>query len=236
MPALKKPTMTEQQVEKIKCAAQKAIERPVKLSDSHEQQSRPVIPHILQNRIRAILKMTQFYRFAGLEQTTADGDLRIRRNNRSVGQDILGAVTVFNFYDAGFAPSTGPIGDFVAEFEANTGTEMTLTAPEAQILGPNVIGEFAQFHSFITSDLMTENPSISGEPSSTVLNDINDSPFKFNAGLIRYLDVMLCHGQLPSSVASQLRNSMNTQGGASPEALTDLLSVIFSSPAYSVAN
>ena len=183
-----------------------------------------------------ILKMTQFYRFAGLEQTTADGDLRIRRNNRSFGQDILGAATVFNFYDAGFAPSTGPIGDFVAEFEANTGAEMTLTAPEAQILGPNVIGEFAQFHSFITSDLMTENPSTSGEPSSTVLNDINDSPFKFNAGLIRYLDVMLCHGQLPSSVASQLRNSMNTQGGASPEALTDLLSVIFSSPAYSVAN
>ena len=183
-----------------------------------------------------ILKLTQLYRFAGLEQDTVDGNLRIERGRRSFGQNILGADTVFNFYDAGFAPSTGPIGDFSAEFEASTGEALELTAPEAQILSPNVIGEFARMHSLIRDDVSSQGTNASEIPKSKVLSDISESPFESDAELIRYFDVMLCHGQLPLSVTSQLRNSINAQGGASPEALTDLLSVIFASPAYSVAN
>jgi len=44
MPALDSRKLNEQQIEQTKCAAQKAIERPVKLSDATEQQSRPVMP------------------------------------------------------------------------------------------------------------------------------------------------------------------------------------------------
>jgi len=51
MSAAKTQISTEQQIRDIELAAYKAIQRPVKLSDSAKAQAGPVTPHILQARL-----------------------------------------------------------------------------------------------------------------------------------------------------------------------------------------
>ncbi|MFC5050433.1 DUF1800 family protein [Rubritalea spongiae] len=185
-----------------------------------------------------LLKLAQFYRFAGATSDYEDGIIRLTLSDRAYGQAVLSANSVFNFYDAGHAPSHGPIGDYVAAFEAaNPGLSIELTAPEAQILGQNAVGEFEQFYNipftgpnaYIKNDIsvLTQLPTI---------QLMHDGHFSFTKGLIRYIDVYLCHGQLPYSLAQSIENDLQGSADTWEEQVAQIVSVIFTSPAASVAN
>lgn len=177
-----------------------------------------------------ILKLTQFYRFANLQQSTLDGKLLLEPEWQAAGPKPLTAASVFNFYDAEHAPGDGPIGSYVAAFEANNaGLSVDLTSPEAQILGQNAIAEFEQIYNVILAD--QQGTSASTDP---ILGEVNDLSFSNDKWMIRYLDVMLCHGQMPISLVNDLQNRLDGNGGSSALGLTEILSVIYSSPAYSV--
>ena len=177
-----------------------------------------------------ILKMTQFYRFADPELNAFDGRFIIDADGQSAGPRPLTADTVFNFYDAEHAPSSGPIGNFVADFEAlNPGMTIDFTSPESQILGQNTITEFEQFYA-----LVLDNETGTDADTVPTLNRLDGFNYSSDQWLIRYLDVMLCHGQIPSSLVSSLRTNLNANGGSSAVGVTELLSVIYSSPSFSV--
>eukprot|EP00903_Cladosiphon_okamuranus_P003969 g3967.t1 len=182
-----------------------------------------------------LLKMAQFYRFAQPVSSAADGYVRLKLSDRAYGQAILSANSVFNFYDAGFAPSNGPIGDYVADYEAaNPGSTLEVTAPEAQILGGNVVKEFQQFYSLPLSGPGDYVKASTTTTELTEITFIKSGVFTFDIGMIRYLDVMLCHGQLPYELALEIENDLKSNGETWDEKVAQIISVIHGSPAYSV--
>lgn len=185
-----------------------------------------------------LLKLAQFYRFAGITTDSADGLLYITKNDRAYGQAVLSADTVFNFYDAGHAPSDGPIGDYVAQFEAeNPGLSIELTAPEAQILSQNAVGEFERFYSLPhTGPADYVKNDITSTKQLEEIKLMHEGKFSFTKGLIRYVDVYLCHGQLPYALAQGIENDLKNSGDSWEEEVAQIVSTIFASPACSVAN
>eukprot|EP00903_Cladosiphon_okamuranus_P003970 g3968.t1 len=179
-----------------------------------------------------LLKMAQFYRFAQPVSSAADGYVRLAQPNRAYGQEVLSAKSVFNFYDAGFAPSNGPIGDYVADYEAaNPGSTLEVTSPEAQILGGNVVNEFQQFYSLPLSGPGAYRGTTA---ELTEITNIKNGAFTYDIGLIRHLDVMLCHGQLPYELSLDIENDLKSNGETWDEKVAQIISVIHGSPAYSV--
>ena len=195
-----------------------------------------------------IIKLTQLYRLLGIESDSSDGHIRVHDHARAVGMRILAADTVFNFYSPDFAPSSGPIGQYVLQFEDNNpGETFLFTSPESQFLGVNVIGEFESVHALLDAEASANgtNPSHDDEsnddnPRLQKYRDmVSDRGFENDEALINFFNVYYCHGQMPNELSDNFDSNFDViaaDGNVVEEEMAKLLSVIFSSPACSVVN
>jgi len=184
-----------------------------------------------------ILKMTQFLRFANPETYGDTVYLRLNPIARGTGQPILGADTVFNFYDADFSPAGGPIEDYVNSLpEDPYATELEIVAPELQILPQNIVAEHEKFYQMVESnDALSIQANKAYYTSSFVhLDTLKAGAFEDSAALLQHLNVYLCNGQLPADVASVWANTFDINVDDPVESYAQLFTQVFVSSAYSV--
>jgi len=206
----------------------------------------------LRGKIKSpILRMAQFYRFADIytpaEGVQEDGVMRITRLAQTSAQYPLNADTVFNYYTENYAPTDGAIGTFVQQYGIDNPYEPVyeVTAPEAQYIGQFLISDFEVFHRVVTQEegytdtFLGYNENYAFErndiyPALAHIEEIQQGLFSSDQELLRYLDVMLCHGCLPYGLVQDLLTDIDTEAGTNNQALGLVLGAIFQSPAYSV--
>lgn len=181
-----------------------------------------------------LLKWTQLYNFAEAFANSPDGLLRMPTNADAPGQDILGASSVFNFYDSDYAPSNGPIGDY------REASNIDVVSPEMSLLPVTVIPDFEQVYSMATALGSSTVPhySANGRVTDLFLPGLEDLNVRVGSvgGFIRQIDLALCGAQMPYSLVKEVENKMNASGHTKEQKFAEVFALIFNSADFSVSH
>lgn len=178
-----------------------------------------------------ILKLTQFYKFAGIRTNSSDGIIRLREEQGGASvQYILNANSVFNYYDAFYAPGNGPIGEFRAE------NNVDIVSPEMQLLSNYVIPEFETMFNIID----TQEPGnywYNGTNYVTTLPTLSAlfDQFSSTEDFVAHLDLALCNGQMPNEVRLEIASILDATNFAQARRNAELTALIFNSADFSVS-
>ncbi|MFC5050590.1 DUF1800 family protein [Rubritalea spongiae] len=194
----------------------------------------------LSGRIKEpILQWTQLYRYLEPTTTAASGMLLYPPRTKKAASDMtphfgqvpMRAPSVFNYYDTEHSPGSGPIA------AAKSAFDIEFVSPETQTLSDHVIHDFEECLAMMEDTRTTSYLNYIQENAYVEFTWLQrmiemDIPLE---QFVRDVNRELCHGQMSKEARDVLVSSVESSTANKQEQFAQALTLIFSSPYYTLS-